>query len=56
MLADVSQPGRFTSEIESFQISLKARASVYFSQARILKWIKMTRKNITPYSLQSIKA
>lgn len=39
-LTDVRQPRRFTSEVESFQISLKARASVYFSQARILKGLK----------------
>ncbi len=36
-LADVAQPRRFTSEVESFQIRLKARASVHVSQARILK-------------------
>lgn len=39
-LTDVGQPRRFTSEVESFQISLKARASVYFSQARILQGLK----------------
>ncbi len=36
-LTDVWQPRRFTSEVESFQISLKARASVHVSQARILE-------------------
>lgn len=53
-LTDVRQPRRFTSEVESFQISLKARASVYFSQARILKGLKMTRKLLHP--TMSLKA